>query len=89
LMNLRRADGRRCSRPIRCAPTYTASVVNAITPAGYRLRALLQKLSNRTEAAVELKHQNISAILMEHGWQNIPGYKPLGIKGAVFHIPSE
>ncbi len=41
-------------------------------------RTLLSKLQNRTEAAVELKHQNISAILMEHGWQNIPGYKPRG-----------
>jgi Domain of unknown function (DUF3883) len=41
-------------------------------------RALLLKLNNRTEAAVELKHQNISAVLMEHGWQNIPGYKPRG-----------
>lgn len=40
--------------------------------------ALMPKLHNRTEAAVELKHQNISAILMEHGWQNIPGYKPRG-----------
>jgi hypothetical protein len=41
-------------------------------------RALLPKLRNRTDAAIELKHQNISSILMEHGWQNIPGYKPLG-----------
>lgn len=41
-------------------------------------RALLPKLNGRTPAAVELKHQNISAILMEHGWQNIPGYKPRG-----------
>ena len=39
---------------------------------------LLPKLNGRTPAAVELKHQNISAILMEHGWQNIPGYKPRG-----------
>ena len=41
-------------------------------------RALLPKLNGRTPAAVELKHQNISAVLMEHGWQNIPGYKPRG-----------
>ena len=41
-------------------------------------RALLPKLNGRTPAAVELKHQNISAILMVHGWQNIPGYKPRG-----------
>ncbi|MCA2998820.1 MAG: DUF3883 domain-containing protein [Rhodocyclaceae bacterium] len=41
-------------------------------------KALLRKLNNRTEAAVELKHQNISAILIEHGWQYIAGYKPRG-----------
>jgi hypothetical protein len=41
-------------------------------------KALQRKLNNRTEAAIEFKHQNISAILMEHGWQNIPGYKPSG-----------
>jgi hypothetical protein len=37
---------------------------------------LLPLLSNRTPAAVELKHQNISAILNELGWHFIPGYKP-------------
>jgi len=41
-------------------------------------KALLRKLNDRTEGAIEMKHQNISAILMEHGWQNIPGYKPRG-----------
>ncbi len=41
-------------------------------------KALLRKLNNRTAGAIELKHQNISAILMEHGWQNIPGYMPRG-----------
>lgn len=41
-------------------------------------KALLRKLNDRSEGAVEMKHQNISAILMEHGWQNIPGYKPRG-----------
>ena len=41
-------------------------------------RALMQTLNGRTKAAIEYKHQNISAILMEHGWQNIPGYKPAG-----------
>ncbi len=40
--------------------------------------ALLKKLNNRSAAAIELKHQNISAVLMEHGWQNISGYKPRG-----------
>ena len=41
-------------------------------------RALHKKLNGRTEKAIEYKHQNISAILMEHGWQPIPGYKPKG-----------
>ena len=41
-------------------------------------KALLQKLDNRTDAAVERKHQNISAILIEHGYPYISGYKPLG-----------
>jgi hypothetical protein len=38
-------------------------------------RALLQKLAARTDAAVELKHQNISAILIELGCPYISGYK--------------
>lgn len=37
---------------------------------------LLTLLDNRTAAAVELKHQNVSAILDELGWHFIPGYKP-------------
>lgn len=41
-------------------------------------RNLLQKLRNRNDGAVERKHQNISAVLMAHGWPYISGYKPLG-----------
>jgi Domain of unknown function (DUF3883) len=41
-------------------------------------RALLQKLNQRTNAAVELKHQNISAILIRFGYPYISGYKPMG-----------
>lgn len=41
-------------------------------------RALLRQLNDRTRGAVELKHQNISAILLEQGFAYIPGYKPLG-----------
>lgn len=37
---------------------------------------LLPLLNNRTPAAVELKHQNISAVLVELGWHFISGYKP-------------
>src|SRR5688572_5294099 len=39
-------------------------------------RQLLPRLSNRSESAVELKHQNISAILMELNAPWIIGYKP-------------
>jgi hypothetical protein len=41
-------------------------------------RALLQKLTGRSDAAVELKHQNISAVLRDLNCVWIPGYKPRG-----------
>lgn len=41
-------------------------------------RVLLSKLDGRTEAAIERKHQNISAILLQNSCPWIPGYKPLG-----------
>ena len=40
-------------------------------------RALQRKLNDRPEGAIERKHQNISAILLELGSPWIPGYKPL------------
>ena len=40
-------------------------------------RALQDRLSERTRGAIELKHQNISAILNEMHCGYIPGYKPL------------
>lgn len=40
-------------------------------------RRLLAELDDaRNEAAIEFKHQNISAILAENGWVYINGYKP-------------
>ncbi|MGH9472835.1 MAG: DUF3883 domain-containing protein [Terriglobales bacterium] len=39
-------------------------------------RMLLRLLYNRTESAIELKHQNISAILIERGLPYLAGYKP-------------
>ncbi len=39
-------------------------------------RALLQHLDGRSEAAVERKHQNISAVLRDLDCLWIPGYKP-------------
>lgn len=41
-------------------------------------RSLQSKLNGRTEGAIELKHQNISAILLALGVHWIPGYKPRG-----------
>jgi len=41
-------------------------------------RALGKLLSNRSDPAIERKHQNISAILIELGFPYINGYKPLG-----------
>lgn len=40
-------------------------------------RKLLPLLNGRTPGAVEMKHQNISAILLELRMGYIPGYKPL------------
>jgi hypothetical protein len=39
-------------------------------------RALMEKLNNRSDGSVELKHQNISAVLIEMGIPYIDGYKP-------------
>jgi len=41
-------------------------------------RNLQKLLNNRSKAAVELKHQNISAVLIELGYPYIDGYKPRG-----------
>lgn len=40
-------------------------------------RRLLRLLDSRSEASIELKHQNISAVLIDLGCPNIPGYQPL------------
>ena len=42
-----------------------------------RNRALRQHLNDRSRGAVERKHQNISAVLIELGYPYIDGYKPL------------
>lgn len=41
-------------------------------------RALMPKLSGRSDGSIERKHQNISAVLQEQGRPFIQGYKPLG-----------
>jgi Domain of unknown function (DUF3883) len=48
-------------------------------------RRLLATLDGRSEAAVERKHQNVSAILIELGCPYISGYKPLGNYQALLH----
>ncbi|AZZ95301.1 DUF3883 domain-containing protein [Hahella sp. KA22] len=45
------------------------------TKAAHR-RLLQSKLDNRSEGAIEFKHQNISAVLVELGLPYILGYKP-------------
>ncbi len=40
-------------------------------------RRLARLLNRRTDGAIERKHQNISAVLIELGFAYIPGYKPL------------
>jgi hypothetical protein len=39
-------------------------------------RSLMTKLNNRSHGSIELKHQNISAVLIEMGIPYIDGYKP-------------
>jgi hypothetical protein len=39
-------------------------------------RGLMEQLKNRSHGSVELKHQNISAVLIEMGIPYIDGYKP-------------
>jgi len=41
-------------------------------------KALVPQLSGRSEGSIEFKHQNISAVLVEHGLPYIDGCKPRG-----------
>lgn len=41
-------------------------------------RVLMEQLDSRSDGSVELKHQNISAVLIEMGIPYIDGYKPRG-----------
>lgn len=49
-------------------------------------KALLKLLNGRTESAIELKHQNISAVLRDLGFHWIPGYKPLSNYQNSLHV---
>lgn len=53
-------------------------------------RNLQKLLNNRTKAAVELKHQNISAVLIELGYPYIDGYKPRqNYQGLLYKVVEE
>jgi hypothetical protein len=53
-------------------------------------RNLQNLLNNRTKAAVELKHQNISAVLIELGYPYIDGYKPRSnYQGLLYDVVEE
>ena len=60
--------------------TYFAMLADDLTGRAYNKsqhrRALLPRLNNRTEASIEFKHQNISAVLKCLGEAWITGYKP-------------
>ncbi len=50
-------------------------------------KALKRKLSSRTDGSIELKHQNISAVLLELRCPWIPGYKPRSnYQGLLFDV---
>lgn len=66
-----------------------ATVADYFTMLGYELRGepynkrehnrrLQPMLNNRSQGAVEFKHQNISAVLIELGFPYLEGYKPRG-----------
>jgi hypothetical protein len=46
---------------------------------------LITKLNGRTDGAIELKHRNISAVLMELGFPWISGYKPMSHYQRLLH----
>ena len=53
-------------------------------------RALRQYLDDRSRGAVERKHQNVSAVLIELGFPCIDGYKPLrNVQGMLREIVRE
>ena len=53
-------------------------------------RALQEKLNGRSDGSIELKHQNISAILIEFDCPWIPGYKPrFNYQAMLFDVVAE
>ena len=53
-----------------------------------RHRVLLAlRLSGRTKASIVARHQDISAVLLAHGYRHIRGYKPKrSVKPAMEHV---
>jgi hypothetical protein len=59
---------------------YLAMLAKELTGQRYnkseRRRALSQRLNGRSEAAIEFKHANISAVMLELGFPYLRGYQP-------------
>ncbi len=52
--------------------------------------ALMSRLGNRSAGAIERKHQNISAVLIQLGFAYISGYKPLGnYQQLLYHVVAD
>lgn len=53
-------------------------------------RALIERLSGRSEQSIEFKHANISAVLIDLGFPYISGYKPRSnYQGLLYDVVSE
>lgn len=53
-------------------------------------RALVQRLSGRSEQSIEFKHANISAVLLNLDFPYIPGYKPRSnYQGLLYDVVSD
>jgi hypothetical protein len=53
-------------------------------------RELRKRLSGRSKTSVEIKHQNISAAMVDHGLPYLPGYVPMkNYQGLVFDVVGE
>src|SRR5690606_29518823 len=64
-----------------CVADYLQMLTLELTGQSYsktaHRNALRQSLDNRTASSIEMKHRNISAVLLELGCPHIIGYKPL------------
>lgn len=65
----------------RCVTDYLDMLMSDLTGQKYsktkHRNELMQRLDGRTAGSIEMKHQNISAVMLELGRPPIPGYKQL------------